>query len=128
MVNTKSPKVFVIQTEENFKKLRKGAYVYEAPLAILVCAEQNDAWRRPFDGKYMAEIDASITTAYMMLQAIELELSTAWICHFNAEIIKYEFGLPDDLEPVNILTIGYASSEQEVFNSYLESCITDAVF
>lgn len=33
------------------------------------------------------------------------------ICHFKPDVIIGEFGLPDHLEPINILAIGYADEE-----------------
>ena len=44
----------------------------------------------------------------MMLEAIELGLGSVWICYFKPDVIKEEFNLPDNLEPVNILAIGYS--------------------
>ena len=44
----------------------------------------------------------------MMHEATELGLGTCWVCYFKADIISKEFRLPDNLEPVNILAIGYA--------------------
>ena len=47
-------------------------------------------------------------TDHMMLEATELGLGSVWICFFKPDIIKEEFQLPDSLEPINILAIGYA--------------------
>ena len=47
----------------------------------------------------------------MMLEATELGLGTVWVCSFKSDIIKKEFALPDTLEPINILVIGYADEE-----------------
>ena len=46
--------------------------------------------------------------ASIMLEATELGLGSVWICFFKPDIIKEEFQLPDSLEPINILAIGYA--------------------
>ena len=54
------------------------------------------------------QIDASILTDHMMLQATELGLGSVWICYFKPDVLRAEFSLPDHLEPVNILAIGYA--------------------
>ena len=42
-----------------------------------------------------------------MMQATELGLGSVWICYFKPDIIRQEFQLPDTLEPINILAIGY---------------------
>ena len=68
-----------------------------------------EAWKRPFDGKKTTDIDASILTDHMMLEATELGLGSVWICFFKPDIIKEEFQLPDSLEPINILAVGYAN-------------------
>ncbi|KXS42555.1 MAG: nitroreductase [Candidatus Frackibacter sp. T328-2] len=47
----------------------------------------------------------------MMLQATQLGLGTVWICYFEPEVIKEEFNIPENIEPVNILAIGYAAGE-----------------
>ena len=47
----------------------------------------------------------------MMLEATELGLGTVWVCYFNPDIIRKEFDLPDNLEPINILVIGYGNEK-----------------
>jgi Nitroreductase len=109
--NTQPQRLIVIQEKEGLDKLKKAANVYEAPLAIIVCGDHNPVWKRPFDGKDITDIDASIVTDHMMLQATELGLGSVWICYFNPEVLKKEFNIPDNIEPVNILAIGYATGE-----------------
>ena len=41
--------------------------------------------------------------------AASLGLDTLWICMFKPEAVREEFGLPDTVEPVNILLIGYGA-------------------
>ena len=43
-----------------------------------------------------------------MLQATELGLGSVWVCYFKPDILRQEFNLPANLEPVNILAVGYA--------------------
>ena len=71
-------------------------------------ANKTKAWKRPFDGKITTDIDASILTDHMMLEATELGLGSVWICYFNPDILKEELNLPENLEPVNILALGYS--------------------
>ena len=53
--------------------------------------------------------DAAILTDHMMLEATELGLGTVWVCYFQPDVIRKEFDLPDNLEPINILVIGYGN-------------------
>lgn len=123
-------KLIVCDNTESLRKINKAANIYGAPLAILVCAEKDKAWVRPYDGKNIAEIDASIVTTQMMLEATDQGLGSVWICHFKAEAIRTAFGLPDDLEPVNILAVGYADGEAASISRFNEQRkkISDLVF
>lgn len=109
--NKQPYKLIVVQQEEGLEKIKKAANIFGAPLAIIVCGDHNMVWKRPYDGKKIVDIDASIVTDHMMLQATELDLGSVWICYFKPDVIKAEFNLPDNIEPINILAIGYAKGE-----------------
>ncbi len=64
------------QSEEILAKISNAADIYGAPLAIIICADHNRAWTRPYDKKQTVDIDASILTDHMMLQATELGLGS----------------------------------------------------
>lgn len=103
--------LIVLQDKDSLEKLGKGANIYGAPLAIIVCADHAKAWVRPIDNKQTCDIDASILTDHMMIEATELGLGSVWICYFKPDIIRKEFNLPDNLEPINILAIGYSNEK-----------------
>lgn len=106
--NMQPVKLIVVQSDEGLNKIGKAANIYGAPLAIIVCCEHQKAWTRPFDRKQTVDIDASILTDHMMIEATELGLGSVWICYFKPDVIQKEFDLPDTLEPVNILAVGYS--------------------
>lgn len=105
--NLQPVKLLVVQDKKRLDCIAKAGNIYHAPLAIIVCADHEKAWTRPFDNKQTTDIDAAILTDHMMLQATELGLGTVWVCFFRPDVIKQEFQLPDNLEPINILAIGY---------------------
>lgn len=107
--NLQPVRLIVVQEDEGLNKIGKAANLYGAPLAIIVCSEHTKAWTRPFDRKQTVDIDASILTDHMMMEATELGLGSVWVCYFKPDIIKREFQLPDTLEPINILAIGYSN-------------------
>lgn len=109
--NIQPIKVIVVQSDEGLTKIGNAANIYGAPLALIICADHEKAWIRPFDNKQTTDIDASIVTDHMMIQAAELGLGSVWICYFKPEVLKSGFNLPDNLEPINILAIGYAGDE-----------------
>jgi len=109
--NHQPQRIIVVRGDAGLAKLKKAANLYEAPLAVIVCADRKEAWKRPFDGKDTVDIDASIVTDHMMMEATELGLGTVWICYFKPDVLRKEFNLPDHMEPVNILAIGYAKGQ-----------------
>lgn len=110
--NMQPVKLYVVQSGEGLANIGKAANTYGAPVAIVVCADKSKAWKRPFDGMITTDIDASILTDHMMLEATEQGLGTVWICYFKPDVLKKELELPDNLEPVNILAIGYSEEPE----------------
>ena len=109
--NFQPQRVLVLTEKDGLAKINKTANTFKAPLVLLVCADTSESWERPVDKKSFADIDASVVTTQMMLQATELGLGTVWIGIFDPADIKTTFNLPEELEPINILAIGYADEE-----------------
>lgn len=109
--NKQPYRLLICDNEDSLAKVNKAANIYGAPLAIIVCAEPEKAWVRSYDGKNIAEIDASIVTTQMMLEAENQKLGNVWICHFEPEVLRREFDIPANLVPINILAVGYADGE-----------------
>ena len=85
--------------------------VFGAPLVLIVCEQVDTAWVREYDLMSSANIDTSIVVDQMMMQAEDLGLHTCWVCHFDPREVIDAFGLPSDLYPIHMLTVGYASDE-----------------
>ena len=111
--NKQPVKLIVVREMENLEKLKNGARFYDAPVVIIVCVDKSKTWTRPHDSKIISDIDASILTDHMMLEATDLGLGTLWMCWFKEDIIKAEFGIPEDIEIVNLLAVGYADCEPQ---------------
>ena len=111
--NMQPVRLLIVKSDEANEKLAKAAIIYNAPVAIIVCADTNRAWTRPFDGMKTTDIDASIITDHMMLTATEQGLGSVWICYFKPDVIKEEFHLPSGLEPINILALGYTEEKAD---------------
>ena len=119
--NTQPQELIVVQEDAGLEKLKKAANIHGAQLGIIVCGNKKSVWKRPFDGKSIIDIDTSIVTDHMMLQATELGLGTIWICYFKPDVIKKEFNLPEHIEPISILGIGYASGKGDSPDRHAET-------
>ena len=118
--NRQPQHLIVVQSEAGLEKIGKAANIFQAPLVIIVCSDKEKAWKRPYDGKTLEEIDASIVTDHMMLQATDLGLGSLWICKFEPKVLREEFGISNHLEPVNLLVIGYADGKKKSPNRHDE--------
>ncbi|HHU30308.1 MAG TPA: nitroreductase [Firmicutes bacterium] len=109
--NLQPQRLLVVRGKEGRGKLDKAARLYGAPLAVIACYDSRESWKRPFDGMDSGQIDASIVTALMMLEAENQGLGTLWVCFFDPDILRREFNLPEYIVPVNILAIGYPAED-----------------
>lgn len=101
----------VLEDDFSIEKLQRACSSHGAPLVIIVCADKNISWNRPFDGHSMIDIDASIATDHMMLCAQDLGLSSCWITYFDPDEVRKQFNIPSNLIPINILAIGYSAEK-----------------
>ncbi len=115
--NRQGEKLIVVSSDEGLEKLGKAAKTYGAPLAIVVAMKRDSSWVRPYDGKNLIDIDASIITDHMMMEATDLELGSCWVCNFQSDKLVSELSVEDDYVPVNILLVGYEKEDKEIEKS-----------
>jgi nitroreductase len=104
---------FVFRKQENIRQLWEAYgrdWFKTAPCVIVICGNHKQSWKRN-DGKDHCDIDIAITTDHMTLQAAELGLGTCWICNFDRKKLSRALDLPDYMEPVVVLPLGYPLDE-----------------
>ncbi|MBD5334395.1 MAG: nitroreductase [Bacteroides sp.] len=84
-----------------------------APEFIVACGLHDEAWHRGSDGKDHTDIDVAIAVEHLCLAATTIGLETCWICNFDPQPVREAFGLPDGVEPIAILPIGYPAEGTE---------------
>lgn len=88
-----------------------GKFLREAPVVIVVCVEPAAGWvRERYDGKNYSEVDAAIAIDHMTLAAADLGLGTCWIGAFDPQAVKDAMGLPDGIDPLALLPVGYPNA------------------
>lgn len=110
-VNYQPQRILVVQSSEGLAKIAKSYKSFGAPLALIICADHSESWKRTYDGKDSADTDAAIVTDHMMLCAADLGVDSVWVEAFHPSILREAFNIPQNLEPVNILMLGYSSAE-----------------
>ena len=110
--NFQPQKILVVSSAEGLAKLKKCTDChFNAPLALIVCYDGSRCWTRPFDGKSSGDIDAAIVTTHLTLAAADLGLGSTWVMYFKPDAVKAEFALPEGIEPVAILPMGYPADD-----------------
>lgn len=110
--NNQPQEIMVVHSKRGLETLKKCTEChYDAPLAFVISYDKDKCWKRSYDDKHSGEIDASIVATHMMLEAADLGIGSTWIMYFIPEAIRVEFGLPDHVEPVSVLIMGYTDAE-----------------
>ncbi len=113
-VNYQPWQIVVIRNPELLARMVEEVYPRQwfatAPCCIVVCGNHNESWTRSRDGKDHCDIDVAIVTQQMVLAAAEQGLGTCWVCNFDVEACKRILQLPEAVEPIVLLPIGYPAS------------------
>lgn len=104
----------VLQSEEireEIKECYDRDWFASAPLYILVCGNHEVSWKRKFDEKDHCDIDIAIAAEHIALAVEEVGLGTCWVCNFDPEKCRKIVKLPENIEPMVLLPIGYPARD-----------------
>lgn len=103
--------LIVVRDADRLDALAKAypaPFLREAPVVIVMCSEPSEAWTRDrHDGKNYSDVDAAIAVDHMTLAATDLGLGTCWIAAFNPSAAAEALDLPEGIEPLLLLPVGY---------------------
>lgn len=110
----------VVKDKKKREKLYKASYyqehVRDAPAVIVVCADLDKASSRyGYRGKTLYCIqDTAAAIQNMLLTAHDIGLGTCWVGAFDEEEVKLIVGLPENLRPVALITLGYPKEKPKM--------------
>lgn len=106
----KQPWHFIVITNEATKSKIANTYPRDwfktAPTIIVVCGDHSKSWKRS-DGKDHCDVDVAIAIDHMTLAATDIGLGTCWVCAFDAKQCHEILNLPENLEVIALIPIGY---------------------
>lgn len=116
-VNFQPQKIYVLKSKESMEKLGTVCqYTFGAPQALLICYDEQRAWKNRFrEGYNSGEVDSAIVATHMMLEDWELGIGSCWVGAFNADTLGKEFGFQEHIKPVAVLTMGYAADDAKPY-------------
>ena len=104
--NIQPQRIFVVQSEEGLNKIDEISKCrYHAPTVLIICINLDEVYKGEHGDT--ADIDASIVTTHMMLEATNQGVDNIWIDLFDHIKIKEVFNLPDNIKPVAMMPLGY---------------------
>lgn len=108
--NIQPQMIYVAQSKEAIEKIDKTTLCrYGAPTVLIVCCDKNKAWHNDNFSTY--QMDASIVATHMMLEAANINVGSVWIDLFDVNKLKEEFNLPEGMEPICLLPMGYPADD-----------------
>lgn len=111
-VNKQPQRILVLRAAASMEKLKKATnFTFDAPMAMVVCCNRDEAWVRPCDQNNAGIIDACIVATHIMLKVHDLGLGATWVGHFDPAVVRAEFQLPANIEPVVIFPIGHPADD-----------------
>ncbi|MBR3843993.1 MAG: nitroreductase family protein [Clostridia bacterium] len=126
--NYQPQRILVLNTEESMNKLRDCTKChFDAPAAMLVCHNKTESWKRPYDGALSSPVDAVIVATHLMLAAYNLGVGSCWVMHFDPSAMRETFNIPETIEPVALLVMGYPSSESNPIDLHYKNRPMDEV-
>jgi nitroreductase len=109
-------RLIVIRTagrEAELQRIYQRAWFTEAPLILCACAIPSQGWVR-MDGKSYSDVDVAIAMDHLILAATALGLGTCWIADFNPAVAREVLGLPDGVDPILFVPLGYPADQPRV--------------
>ena len=88
---------------------------------MLVCHNKDESWVRKYEGTLSSPVDAVIVTTHMMLACQNEGVGSCWVMHFNPAAMRETFNIPDNIEPVALLVMGYPSDDAKPLDLHFKS-------
>jgi len=111
-VNYQPQRILVIQGEDMEQMKGCSPCLFGAPVALVVCYDKNESWKSR-SGRDVGDVDGSIVMTQMMYQAEELGIGSLIVGIYKEPLLRERFAIPENLEIVALLMLGYAAEDCE---------------
>ncbi len=118
-VNYQPWSFFILEEKEKVLELSEAYnrdWFKTAPACIVACGNHQESWKRK-DGKDFCDVDVAIAVTHLIMAATEMELGTCWVCNFDKEMCIDMLKLPEHIEPVALIPIGYPANPDVFLNN-----------
>lgn len=92
---------------------KKDIACSETTSCFIICCHS-----KRLTGSFFGETDMGAAIVNMIVEGIELGISTKWIRNFNRKILRDEFNIPKIMEIDAILGLGYMAEEEQLVSDF----------
>ena len=108
----------IVKDEEKRVRIAKGCrygkFLDESPVVIVACGD-----KRASPGWYAVE--TAMALEHIVIASTALGLGTCWIGMFNEEEIRDMLNLPENLEIITLIALGYPRKKVDVWAKILHA-------
>lgn len=111
--NSQPQKIYVLKSKEAVEKINTVCRcIYGAPLVFAVGYEKSRIFGESEERHYgFGEVDSTIVTTHMMLEAQEQGLGSCWVGLFHDEEVRGLFDIPDNVRITALMPMGYPADD-----------------
>ena len=111
----------IIEDEARIRAIQDGIdqYAHYNPSVIIVICGNNEG----IPWKDYGVVDCACAMENIMIAAPALGLGTVCIGGFNRQNVKAQLAIPDDIEAIGMVYIGYPDEEKSPRTKYLEDAV-----
>ncbi|MHB9032583.1 MAG: nitroreductase family protein [Anaerolineae bacterium] len=119
------PWEFIVVTEpEQVNRLRAcigrtNGRTYNAPAVLVVCGNTG---KIPWQGD-AGQLDCAAAIENLMIAAPALGLGTVWIGDFDPPAVKALLGIPEQVQVISLVCLGYPAEAKEPRTQYDPACV-----
>lgn len=119
--NNQPQRILILNTDASLEFLKNCTKChFNAPTAMLICYNREECWTRKYDGAQSGVTDASIVATHVILEAADLGIGATWVMHFDPAAIREAYHIPQQVEPVALLVMGYPASDAKPMHFHEE--------
>ena len=111
-VNYQPQRILVVQGEDLEKMKGCTPCLYGQPLVLVICYDREESWKSR-SGREIGDVDSTIVLTQMMYQAEELGIGSLIVGMYKEPLLRERFSIPENLEIVSLLMLGYAAKDCE---------------
>lgn len=108
--NNQPQHIYVLRSPEAIAKINSlTPCIYGASTVFMIAYDKNLDYKNRFrDDVRSGDTDTAIVTLHMIFEAWDLGVGSCWVQNFDRVAVHDAFNLPENIEVVNLLPVGYA--------------------